>query len=241
LDNSAVHPERYDIVEQIANDLKRSLREVIGSRAAVEAIPLEKYVTASVGMPTLRDIASELIKPGRDPREDGDRLMFSDDVAELEDLKADMVLKGTVTNVTNFGAFVDIGVHQDGLVHISELSETFVSDPSTVVAVGQVVDVRVLEVDVKRRRISLSRRLKPQERGQRPAQDNRREPQRDQQQGRVPGQGSGQRPNLGGSRQPQPAASSRKPDNRGPRSEPMRDRRPQFTLEDLVNKFNVKR
>jgi len=156
LDNSAVHPERYEIVEQIAQGQSTSVAELIGKAQTIDGIPWDRYVTATVGMPTLRDIAAELVKPGRDPREDGARLLFSDDVATLEDLKPGMKLKGTVTNVTNFGAFVDIGVHQDGLVHISELSDQFVKDPATVVSVGAVLDVRVLDVDMQRRRISLS-------------------------------------------------------------------------------------
>ena len=156
LDNSAVHPERYVIVEQIAKDLGSSLSDLVGKKTAVDAIALEKYVNDSVGLPTLRDIASELVKPGRDPREDGIRLAYSDDVAEIEDLRPGMVLQGTVTNVTNFGAFVDIGVHQDGLVHISELSDQFVTDPASVVAVGDVISVRVLDVDKLKKRISLS-------------------------------------------------------------------------------------
>jgi uncharacterized protein len=130
----------------------------------VETIPWEKYVSQLVGMPTLQDIASELIKPGRDPREDGSRLMFSDDVSDLSDLKPGMGLKGTVTNVTNFGAFVDIGVHQDGLVHISELSDDYVKNPADVVSVGDVLNVKVMEVDVARRRISLSCKTNPGER-----------------------------------------------------------------------------
>ena len=155
LDNSAVHPERYNIVEQIAKDLGSSVSDLVGKKTAVDAIALEKYVNEAVGLPTLRDIASELIKPGRDPREDGIRLTYSDDVSEIEDLRPGMVLQGTVTNVTNFGAFVDIGVHQDGLIHISELSDQFVTDPSSVVAVGDVLTVRVLDADKVKRRISL--------------------------------------------------------------------------------------
>lgn len=156
LDNSAVHPERYNIVEQIAKDLGSSVSDLVGKKTAVDAIALEKYVNDAVGLPTLRDIASELIKPGRDPREDGIRLTYSDDVSEIADLRPGMVLQGTVTNVTNFGAFVDIGVHQDGLIHISELSDQFVTDPSSVVAVGDVLTVRVLDADKVKRRISLS-------------------------------------------------------------------------------------
>ncbi len=156
LDNSSVHPERYSIVEQIAKDLGSSVSDLVGKRTAVDAIPLEKYVNEAVGLPTLRDIAAELIKPGRDPREDGIRLTYSDDVSEIDDLRPGMVLQGTVTNVTNFGAFVDIGVHQDGLIHISELSDQFVTDPSSVVAVGDVLSVRILDADKIKKRISLS-------------------------------------------------------------------------------------
>jgi uncharacterized protein len=156
LDNSAVHPERYVIVEQIAQDLGSSISDMIGKKTAVDAIALEKYVSDSIGLPTLRDIAAELVKPGRDPREDGIRLTYSDDVSEISDLRPGMVLQGTVTNVTNFGAFVDIGVHQDGLVHISELSDQFVTDPASVVAVGDILSVRVLDVDKLKKRISLT-------------------------------------------------------------------------------------
>jgi uncharacterized protein len=161
LDNSAVHPERYAIVEQIAKDLGSSVSDLVGKKTAVDAIALEKYVNDTVGLPTLRDIAAELVKPGRDPREDGIRLAYSDDVSEIEDLRPGMVLQGTVTNVTNFGAFVDIGVHQDGLIHISELSDQFVTDPGTVVAVGDVLTVRVLDADKIKRRISLSAKSQP--------------------------------------------------------------------------------
>jgi protein Tex len=156
LDNSGVHPERYSIVEQIAKDVGSSVFDLVGKRPAVDAIALEKYVSDTVGLPTLRDIAAELIKPGRDPREEGIRLVYSDDVSEIEDLRPGMVLQGTVTNVTNFGAFVDIGVHQDGLIHISELSDQFVTDPSSVVSVGDVLSVRILDADKVKRRISLS-------------------------------------------------------------------------------------
>jgi uncharacterized protein len=156
LDNSAVHPERYEVVENIAKSLNKTLPDLIGQKSIVDSIPWDKFVTGTVGMPTLRDIAAELIKPGRDPREDGSRLMYSDDVTTMDDLRPGMKLKGTVSNVTNFGAFVDIGVHQDGLVHISELSDQFVTDAAQVVAVGDVVEVRVLDVDKARKRISLS-------------------------------------------------------------------------------------
>jgi uncharacterized protein len=163
LDNSSVHPERYNIIEQVAKEQGSTVADLVGKPTVVNAIAWEKYVSDIVGLPTLRDIASELIKPGRDPREDGIRLSYSDEVSEISDLKPGMVLQGTVTNVISFGAFVDIGVHQDGLVHISELSDQFVSDPSTVVSVGDVLKVRVMEVDVAKKRISLSARTTPKQ------------------------------------------------------------------------------
>ncbi|MCX6125939.1 MAG: helix-hairpin-helix domain-containing protein [Proteobacteria bacterium] len=161
LDNSAVHPERYSIIEQVAKDQGTSVAELVGKGTLVNAVPWEKYVTESVGLPTLRDISQELIKPGRDPREEGIRLTYSDDVSEISDLNPGMTLQGTVTNVISFGAFVDIGVHQDGLIHVSELSDQFVTDPGSVVSVGDVLTVRVLEVDKARKRISLSARSQP--------------------------------------------------------------------------------
>ena len=130
--------------------------DLIGRKDKIDSISWENYVTAEIGMPTLEDISRELLKPGRDPRMDGVRLKYSSKISQLEELKIDMTMKGTVSNVTAFGAFVDIGVHQDGLVHISELSDEFVKDPSELVAVGDVLDVRVIDVDLKRRRISLS-------------------------------------------------------------------------------------
>jgi len=156
LDNSAVHPERYDIVNKIATSMNQSVADLLGQKSTVDTIPWEKHVTEEVGMPTLRDIAAELIKPGRDPREDGSRLMFSDEICEIEDLKLGMKLKGTVTNVTAFGCFVDIGVHQDGLVHISQISNEYVKDPSSVVSVGDIIDVRVMDIDAVKKRISLT-------------------------------------------------------------------------------------
>ncbi len=156
LDNSGVHPERYEIVNEVATSLGQSVTDLIGKQTVVEAIAWEKYVTEEVGMPTLRDISDELIKPGRDPRDSGSRLMFSDDISEIDDLNLGMKLKGTVTNVTNFGCFVDIGVHQDGLVHISQLSNEFVKDPASVVSVGDILDVTVLDVDAAKKRISLT-------------------------------------------------------------------------------------
>jgi uncharacterized protein len=156
LDASAVHPERYALVGRIAKDLKVSLQDLIGNEAAVKAIRWQDYVSDEVGMPTLRDIESELQKPGRDPRSAFEAVTFRDDIRTLEDLKPEMALEGVVTNVVAFGAFVDIGVHQDGLVHISQLSDAYVSDPHKVVRVGDRIKVRVVEVDLERKRIALT-------------------------------------------------------------------------------------
>ena len=156
LDASAVHPERYKLVEKIAADMGCSVRDLVGNSALVAKINVSKYVSDDVGLMTLNDIVSELQKPGRDPRAQFEPPKFDDDVRTIDDLKPGMILNGIVTNVTNFGAFVDIGVHQDGLVHISELCDHFISSPSEVVSVNDAVRVRVLEVDVVRKRISLS-------------------------------------------------------------------------------------
>lgn len=158
LDNTAVHPESYGIVEAIAQDLNIPLESTTQVTDKLKTIDLKKYVTEQVGLPTLRDILNELQKPGRDPRAEFKYATFKEGVKEISDLKAGMELEGIVTNVANFGAFVDIGVHQDGLVHISQLADRFVDDPKKIVKVGQVVKVRVLEVNEKLKRISLSMR-----------------------------------------------------------------------------------
>jgi uncharacterized protein len=156
LDASAVHPERYSLVEKMAKDLGVKVRELVGRPDLAERLDLERYVAGEVGLPTLQDIRAELSKPGRDPRAAFEAPRFRDDVHALEDLREGMELEGVVTNVTSFGAFVDIGVHQDGLVHVSELSDRWVSSPADVVKVGQRLKVRVLSVDARRRRIGLS-------------------------------------------------------------------------------------
>jgi uncharacterized protein len=161
LDASAVHPERYPLVERIARDAGVPARALIGDEARLAAVPWASYVSAEVGMPTLEDIRRELAKPGRDPRSSFEPPKFRDDVRKLEDLTVGMVLEGVVTNVTAFGAFVDLGVKQDGLVHVSELADRFVKDPSEVVRLGDSVQVRVLSVDLVRKRIALSRRGLP--------------------------------------------------------------------------------
>jgi uncharacterized protein len=156
LDGTAVHPESYALVERMAADLDVPLAQLVADPALATRIELKRYVSEAVGLPTLRDILEELKKPGRDPRAAFAAVAFRDDVRELADLKEGMILPGTVTNVTAFGAFVDIGVHQDGLVHISHLTNRFVKDPAEVVKVGEPVRVKVLAVDVPRKRIALS-------------------------------------------------------------------------------------
>ncbi|MBH8555287.1 RNA-binding transcriptional accessory protein [Nostocaceae cyanobacterium CENA357] len=156
LDNTAVHPESYSVVEAIASDLNVSLNQVTQIAEKLKKTNLKKYVTDNVGEPTLHDILSELEKPGRDPRAEFKYATFKEGIKEISDLQVGMELEGSVTNVANFGAFVDIGVHQDGLVHISQLADRFVDDPKKVVKVGQVVKVKVLEVNEKLKRISLS-------------------------------------------------------------------------------------
>ncbi len=156
LDASAVHPERYDVVAQMANDLGVKLQELVGNAALVDRITLTKYIGADLGEPTLKDIAAELKKPGRDPRKSFEAPKFSEEITEISHLKSGLVLEGVVTNVTAFGAFVDVGVHQDGLVHVSQLADKFVKDPSEIVRAGDKIRVKVLEVDLTRKRISLS-------------------------------------------------------------------------------------
>lgn len=156
LDASAVHPERYEIVEKMAKDLNCKVSDLLANESLRKQIQLQKYVTAEVGMPTLTDILAELAKPGRDPREQFEAFEFTDGVNEIKDLRVGMKLPGIVTNITNFGAFVDIGVHQDGLVHVSQLADKFVKDPNEVVKVAQKVMVTVTEVDEARKRIALS-------------------------------------------------------------------------------------
>ncbi len=156
LDNTAVHPESYRIVEAIASDLNVSLKQIAQVANKLGSMNLKKYVSEQVGEPTLRDIISELEKPGRDPRAQFKYATFKEGVKEISDLKPGMELEGIVTNVANFGAFIDIGVHQDGLVHISQLADRFVDDPKKIVKVGQVVKVRVLEINEKLKRIGLS-------------------------------------------------------------------------------------
>ena len=196
LDASAVHPESYPLVEKILADIKKDMKAVIGDGKLLKTLNPARYADDKFGVPTISDILKELEKPGRDPRPEFTTATFKEGVEEIRDLRPDMILEGVVTNVAAFGAFVDIGVHQDGLVHISALSNTFVKDPHTVVKAGQVVKVKVLEVDEKRKRIALTMRLTdsaPQP-GSRPEQradrnDGKRMAQQQQKQDRAPAPG----------------------------------------------------
>jgi protein Tex len=159
LDASSVHPEAYPVVEKIIVDLKKSMKELLGNSQALKGLNPAKYTDERFGLPTVQDIFKELEKPGRDPRPEFKTATFADGVEEVKDLRPGMILEGVVTNVAAFGAFVDIGVHQDGLVHVSALSNTFVKDPHSIVKAGQVVKVKVLEVDLARQRIALTMRM----------------------------------------------------------------------------------
>lgn len=158
LDASSVHPEAYDVARKIVAACGRDVRTLMGDGAALKQVRAEAFVSERFGLPTVRDILSELEKPGRDPRPTFKTASFADGVEAITDLKSGMVLEGTVTNVAAFGAFVDVGVHQDGLVHVSQLADRFVKDPHEVVKAGDVVKVTVTEVDVPRKRIGLSMR-----------------------------------------------------------------------------------
>ncbi|GAA5185169.1 Tex family protein [Niveibacterium umoris] len=187
LDASAVHPEAYPVVERILADVQRNVREIMGDASFIRSLQPARYTDERFGLPTVQDILKELDKPGRDPRPEFKTASFRDGVEDLKDLVPGMMLEGVVTNVTNFGAFVDIGVHQDGLVHVSALSNKFVKDPAEVVKAGDIVKVKVLEVDVARKRIALTMRLadevqaaRKQEGGDRRTNAPARSPRRDE-------------------------------------------------------------
>ena len=165
LDGSAVHPESYAIVERMAKDLGVLVKDLVSNEALRQKIDVHKYVSDKVGLPTLIDIKQELAKPGRDPRAQFEAVEFKEGVSSMEDLKLGMELNGIVTNITNFGCFVDIGVHQDGMVHVSEMADHFVKNPADVVKVSQKVKVKVVEVDLARKRIALTMRSKPRAEG----------------------------------------------------------------------------
>jgi len=159
LDRSSVHPEAYSVVERILAKINKQATEVMGQREALQGISPSEFVDERFGLPTIRDIFSELEKPGRDPRPEFKTATFKDGVEKISDLSLGMLLEGVVTNVAAFGAFIDIGVHQDGLVHVSAMSTRFIKDPHEVVKAGDVVQVKVIDVDVKRQRIALTMRL----------------------------------------------------------------------------------
>ena len=159
LDSSAVHPEAYPVVERILQKNSKAIKDVIGNKDFLQNLKAQDYIDDVFGVPTVQDIIVELEKPGRDPRPEFKTATFKEGVETLNDLKEGMVLEGVITNVTNFGVFVDIGVHQDGLVHISELSHQFVKDPRDIVKAGALVKVKVLSIDIKRQRVSLTMRL----------------------------------------------------------------------------------
>jgi len=162
LDASTVHPEAYPVVERILAATEQKLQDLMGNASALRSLKPASFTDDRFGVPTVTDIIKELEKPGRDPRPEFKTASFADGVETLNDLLPGMILEGAVTNVTNFGAFVDIGVHQDGLVHISSLSDRFVEDPHQVVKAGDIVKVKVLEVDLQRKRIALTMRLDEQ-------------------------------------------------------------------------------
>ena len=206
LDASSVHPEAYPVVERIVAATERPIKALIGDGSFLRGLKPEQFTDATFGVPTVRDILKELEKPGRDPRPEFKAARFADGVEEIKDLVPGMILEGVVSNVAAFGAFVDIGVHQDGLIHISALSDTYVKDPRDVVKAGDIVKVKVLEVDVARKRIALTRRLDetpvpakaPGERDPRPAGAGRR----DGGAGRSGGRGAGTGPRPGSSAPP---------------------------------------
>ena len=173
LDASSVHPEAYPVVERIVKDSGRAVKQLIGDSGYLRGLKPESFTDEQFGLPTVRDILKELEKPGRDPRPEFKAARFAEGVEEIKDLKVGMILEGVVSNVAAFGAFVDIGVHQDGLVHISMLSNTYVKDPRDVVKAGDIIKVRVLEVDVPRKRIALTCRLEDVP-AAKPAMDNSR-------------------------------------------------------------------
>ena len=159
LDASAVHPEAYPVVSSIVEHACIDRKDIVGNTDVLKKLNAEDFVTELFGLPTVTDIISELDKPGRDPRPEFKTANFKDDVQSLKDLKVGMILEGVVSNVANFGAFVDVGVHQDGLVHISAMTDKFISDPRDIVKTGDIVKVKVMEVDVERKRVSFTMRM----------------------------------------------------------------------------------
>jgi uncharacterized protein len=232
LDNTGVHPERYDLARAIVGDLGLRLEDVPRNQGRLKEVDMKKYASEDVGEPTIKDILEEIARPGRDPRRQFRYATFKEGISEIKDLTPGLELEGVVTNVTNFGAFVDVGVHHDGLVHVSQLADRYVADPKSVVRVGQIVKVKVLEVNEAQKRISLTMKGFAPPRPKRPAKKPQKRQgegqQQGQQQGRQQGRPQGQQP---GEQHPQQEKREQKP-----RPEP-RDERT-YTLEDLKSKFN---
>jgi len=255
LDNTGVHPERYDVVQKIASDSNMSVGELLGNRDALRELDMERYVDASVGMPTLKDMMFELQRPGRDPRVQGSRMRSTKGVDAWSDLKMDMILQGTVTNVTSFGAFVNVGIHEEGLVHISEISNKFIQDPTSIVPVGSVVRVKVTELDNDRQRLGLSIKQaaapnreggRSQHRGQSRGQD--RSDSRSG--GRTSSDRSrdvrpkGSKPRIGGPRDRRPsrgkpgnAPRGNRPFSVGQSKKRQDSQKDGFSIDDLMSKF----
>ncbi len=214
LDRSSVHPEAYGVVEAIATKNNRKVEGIIGDAAFLRSLNPQDYVTDKFGLPTIKDILAELEKPGRDPRPEFRFASFEEGVETLKDLKPGMVLEGSVTNVTNFGAFVDIGVHQDGLVHISALSNTFIKDPREVVKAGDIVKVKVMDVDIPRKRVALTMRMddQPGEKSEKrpPSNNQRRESPDKKPGGQLKGSAKADQPGAMGGALAQALASARK-------------------------------
>jgi uncharacterized protein len=239
LDASAVHPESYFIVEKMAESLNCSVKDLIGDESLQNKIDLNHYVTADIGLPTLNDILSELAKPGRDPRTQLEEFHFADGIEKIEDLAPGMKLPGIVTNLTAFGAFVDIGVHQDGLIHTSQLAERFVKDPAEVLKVSQIIEVTVIAVDLERKRISLTLKKnssapagrKPSERKTNDAATGRKPSERKTNDGAGAGEPFGKRTENAGRRDEKKPRPHFAPDKRT-------DKRPQREKRDEKVPFN---
>ncbi len=237
LDNTAVHPESYSIIEKMAIDLSLPIHNLVGNKENLDKIKLEEYVSEEVGLPTLQDIIKELLKPGRDPREDGAKQTYNREVRDFGHLKEGQIITGTVTNVTNFGAFVDIGVHQDGLIHISELSNQFIKDLSQAISVGQQVKVKVIGLDKERKRISLSKRA---------CEENLTSGSAQQQNRSGASSGQQQRPSYNRGNQEarnnnqNTSYSTKKGYSKNSKNENKESEKP-ASLSDLINKFNTNR
>jgi uncharacterized protein len=242
LDNTAVHPESYDVIQKMAESLTLSVKDILGNKDIVSKINLESFVSEKTGLMTLQDILRELFKPGRDPREDGAKHSYNKEVRDFDQLKEGQILTGTVTNVTNFGAFVDIGVHQDGLIHISELSNQFIKDVSQIIGVGDCIKVKVIGLDKERKRISLSKRA-CEESAVPTQQVSQQQPKQIQKFGAYasPQNRSSNQSRSYVERKPQNFLASEKRILQKPSPDASDSSGKQASMEDLLNKFNSNR